>query len=636
MSEPSIYEQRILSGRMFRLLFIHPAQYPDQQLRCSCLPFAIDAALPFEALSYVWGSSEPAVQLLCNGQPFTVRPGLANALMRLRLRHSTRIVWADAICINQADVEERNHQVPLMCSIYPAAKRVIVWLGSADPEHTQKALEVVDYIGTSCQQYDRKRGLEFGHDERWDGLYFPTDLFSSAACASLKELFQRPWFSRIWCIQEVRLARDALVLCGEYQVAWTKLGLAASWILDNTGESVVKDPVARMLSKIDVARADIMYNKIDSGLLWTLHSGCEFESTDPKDKVYGLLSLVDPRSEAEALNIDYTKGVGGVYADTVVADILLHSLLSAFVFVTHPPGYDGNSEFRSWAPRWDTPSFAIMLGYPETDCPWNACGDAVVTLTNASHQVSEQLFLKGILFDTVLEVCEVMDHNLDEDYYYNINQDGEQNAEHVNGSTMEDVQMIAEASNRGLHAPSATVISTERSFRTDVHHPLLEIYNKVCRDPCPQSRKNLLARTMTAGTFGDQVYLEKLDAAAKDRYYQAFVHVIQRLAHLDRYGDEGEFAHNNDSSVYEEAAIYSCRQRRMFCTRTGSLGLGPQSMEVNDIVVVLYGGNTPYILRPRGDQYLFMGQAYVDDIMYGEVMDSLRAGKLQEQTFCLI
>jgi hypothetical protein len=59
-------------------------------------------------------------------------------------------------------------------------------------------------------------------------------------------------------------------------------------------------------------------------------------------------------------------------------------------------------------------------------------------------------------------------------------------------------------------------------------------------------------------------------------------------------------------------------------------------MRVNDIVVVLYGGNTPYVLRPRGDEFLFIGQAYIDNIMHGEVIADLRTGKVQEQIFCLI
>lgn len=88
-------------------------------------------------------------------------------------------------------------------------------------------------------------------------------------------------------------------------------------------------------------------------LLGTLHSCCEFQSTIPKDKVYGILSLVDSRAEVEGIDVDYDKEVGTVFADTVIADIRVHSMLTASAFVSHPQGYDGNPEYISWTPRWD-------------------------------------------------------------------------------------------------------------------------------------------------------------------------------------------------------------------------------------------------------------------------------------------
>jgi hypothetical protein len=599
MSETSIYEQRILSGRTFRLLFIHPAQHYNQQIKCSCLPFAINAAPSFEALSYVWGPHVSEIEVLCNGQPLPIQPGLANALSRLRLQQVTRIVWADAICINQNDTEERNHQVSLMGSIYPSATRVIVWLGSADPEHTERALKAVELIGG---QFDPSIGL-----------------FTPAVCASLVELFGRPWFTRIWCVQEIRLARDALVLCGEYGVSWEKLGRAASWITTAPKDD---ERLYILLRSIHNGPADIMYNNQKQSLLWTLQSGCEFKSTDPRDKVYGLLSMVSPRAEAEGIDIDYNKSVGAVYADTVVTGIQLHNKLSAFAFVSHPPGFDGTAGYRSWAPRWDNDEPALVFGYPEETSRWNASGHVLVTLAAESQPTPEALHLKGVLYDTVLEVGEVMDFNLDD---YSTNDEGEE----------EDIQMTADASTTEPHTPAEIAIDLETGAQANVIHPFLEIHNKICYGPHLQHREELLARTITAGTYNNE-YLEDLNATAHHKHLQAFKLFMHRLARLDRHVIKGGFGHDDDSKIFELEAIQHCRQRRMFWTSDGSLGLGPQCMRVNDIVVVLYGGNTPYVLRPRGGRFLFMGQAYIDNIMHGEVIDNLRLGKLQNQTFSLI
>ncbi|KAH7391166.1 heterokaryon incompatibility protein-domain-containing protein [Phaeosphaeria sp. MPI-PUGE-AT-0046c] len=566
MSHISIYEQRILSGRIFRLLLIHPAQHYDEQLKCSCLPFTIDNAPSFEALSYVWGCPTPAVEVLCNGLPFSIQPALANALSRVRLQHTTRVVWADAICINQKDFAERNHQVTLMGSIYLSATKVIVWLGIADAEHTKRALEVVDRIGS-------------GSDPS-------IEVFTPEVCASLVELFDRPWFKRIWCVQEIQLARDALVLCGQYEVSGEKLRRAASWIFDKTSGIKADEQLTTLLRSVDIGPSDIMFQKQEGDLLWTLQSVCEFKSSDPKDKVYGILSLVSPREEAQAIDIDYGKSVGAVYADTVMAVIQLHSKLSALAFVSHPPDYDGLDEYRSWAPRWDNETPAFAFGFPERSNQWNAGGRDLVSLTEEIQAIPGALHLKGVIFDTVLEVYEV-------------------------------------------------VMDIETGAQENVIHPFLEIYNEICCGPNAQDREQILARTVAAGTYNDK-NLEDLDAAMRDRYYLAFERVMLRLAQLEYKGTEGDCGHDIDSKIFEALAYQCCKQRRFFWTREGSLGLGPQCMRVEDVVVVLYGGNTPYVLRPRGDRFLFLGQAYIDNIMHGEIMIDLHAGMKQEQTFCLI
>lgn len=227
-----------------------------------------------------------------------------------------RIVWADAICINQKDIEERNNQVPLMGSIYPLARRVIVWLGPADPEHTETALKVLKMVGAACRIEQRGREVGSIHDEIKCLFDCVIKCFTPAVCASLDELFTRPWFSRIWCVQEIRLASDALVLCGEYEVSWETLSLAVAWIGDGTVDNE-KLPYERpdgIFRSIQTGPAGITCNDMAIHLQGLLHNCCEFQSTDPRDRVHGLLSLVDPGAEVEAIDVDYNKSIGAVFA----------------------------------------------------------------------------------------------------------------------------------------------------------------------------------------------------------------------------------------------------------------------------------------------------------------------------------
>jgi hypothetical protein len=106
----------------------------------------VNHAPSFEALSYVWGSPENTVNILCNGTSMTVTPNLGAALQRLRHRFRRRTVWIDALCINQNDLEERAQQVSFMKDIYARARHVVVWLGDNNVDARMSAVNVTTAI----------------------------------------------------------------------------------------------------------------------------------------------------------------------------------------------------------------------------------------------------------------------------------------------------------------------------------------------------------------------------------------------------------------------------------------------------------------------------------------------------------
>ncbi|KAF2689807.1 HET-domain-containing protein [Lentithecium fluviatile CBS 122367] len=597
MSEPSIYARRILSGREFRLLLICPSSDPHQRLECYCRPFQLDAAPPYEALSYVWGAPNPTSELLCNGKSIAVGLELGNALTRLRLPDSTRMIWADALCINQDDNEEKSHQVPLMGSIYSQARRVVVWLGHGDVQQTMEAAQCVEKIAEACRQYDRERDPNPTSFQRYKALVLPVDIFTTTVCSSLRALYDRPWFSRVWCIQEIRLARDALVLWGQQEFSWSNIGLAASWIFDKTVTPDKSEAVTTLLAEVAVEHADIMYDAAiaKAPLLDVLLSYRDFESTNPKDKVYGVLNLVAPYVEVEALKLDYKKSVGEVYADTVLSTIRLYSRLTAFAYVTHPEEYSGSDEVRSWAPRWDEPWVPMPMGIPEASCPWSACAGYRVRIVDAHHIGPKRLRLFGILYEKVAAVRVIMDY--------------------------ENLQDPAEID--GVHPFLSVSENIMKSSGLNLHKDSMEQWY-------------MFARTLTAGSSGDADYVQNLDEKARETFYCAFAHFMKRLSTLASRGTEGPIDHDPASIKFQDDAYNMCKQRRLFWTQNGSYGLGPKCMQTGDVVAVLFGGNTPYVLRPHSGEYLFLGQAYVDGIMQGQLVHELQAGRVQGQEFCLI
>lgn len=161
--------------RMIRLL---PNQDNDAEIECELFNYDLTSGSGaeshlYEALSYVWGSNTNSRTIKLNSCAFPVMKNLYLALSRLRNRQLERILWVDAICIDQNNREEKAKQIPLMRTIYAQAQHVIVWLGEAYGDG-DKALE-----GLRC--------LAEGQDVDIEGC--------GALCVNL---FERAWFRRIW------------------------------------------------------------------------------------------------------------------------------------------------------------------------------------------------------------------------------------------------------------------------------------------------------------------------------------------------------------------------------------------------------------------------------------------------------
>jgi len=130
----------------------------------------------YEALSYVWGNPDEKLPIFIHGCRFDVTVNLHAALSRLRNHFVERILWVDAICIYQGNLEEKQHQIQSMATIYGQANRVIVWLGEA-AEDSDRALEEIRVAGGKISTHpSNKESVE----------------------KAVLALLRRPWFRRIW------------------------------------------------------------------------------------------------------------------------------------------------------------------------------------------------------------------------------------------------------------------------------------------------------------------------------------------------------------------------------------------------------------------------------------------------------
>lgn len=297
----------------------------------------------YVALSYVWGPQTPAETILLDGVPFPVGPNLYLALRELCRSQKIRqgfMVWIDAICINQQDMTERNRQVVRMRDIYGSAWQVVSWLGG-EQDDSDLAIDALRFISRLSAAgpididdlYRVKRGM----DARplfiaWDTFESP---FRKEVFRALLGFFRRPYWRRMWIMQEVAMAHpESPVLCGGKCLSWTELHNAASLIASDEerfGHLVAGTLMFRWdfeigqarLSKkrylsperlwrliIDLLRvqgdqkdAPLSDNTADE--LRPLRLARDAAVTDERDRVYGMLGI---KAVAERVSIvpDYT------------------------------------------------------------------------------------------------------------------------------------------------------------------------------------------------------------------------------------------------------------------------------------------------------------------------------------------
>jgi len=139
----SIYRQLSASRREIRLITILPSPNRSDPLACSLHVTTLPSSNPYRALSYVWGDLKTTTSLQVDGEQLQITPNLDVALRYIRDPSELRMFWIDAVCINQADIQERSQQVLLMGDIFQGAQFVVAWLGE-ERDDSNLALDLVD------------------------------------------------------------------------------------------------------------------------------------------------------------------------------------------------------------------------------------------------------------------------------------------------------------------------------------------------------------------------------------------------------------------------------------------------------------------------------------------------------------
>lgn len=616
-----VYDRKLSATdtpRVIRLLKVLPGRERDP-IVCELHYIALDHSPYYEAISYCWGSQVNSVTIDCNGQPLRITENLSAAIMALRPRGESLLVWADAVCIDQESIEEKNSQVPVMRLIYQNAAKVQVWLGHDTPAKT--CWEAFDLLQQLYHGYS-KLGWNFDIftkqpvGEVLGSHQLPP--LSDSSWASLLELARRPWFTRAWIIQEVIVSRRALLRCENMELPWKTFCFGFLFAMRagllTYQPTILRHPFAYQhlvaLIVTYVCFVDSTYEQFD--LLSLLQSHRCVDATDPKDKIYALLGLsAEIESQKHELIPNYVLPTEEIYAEvsrSIISKAPTLDLLGVPRAVSSPLTERISSWVTDWSVRHLGSSFTSKSLQGDYMFNFNA------TPAHIPKQITfrgSSLILNGHIFDIIVQVGKVMTPF---------------KLPPVSQRTTSEFSISAPgAASRMLHI--LLVLQDWRSMNEGFSS--IRPYKGT-----PDALLKVFCRT---------IYLDKmpegydLTQITQDygRYYYRLVSLI--LSYIFRYSVAFKVLEWWEARLMRHALIRAGEntkatsfpdmiartvERRMVITKSGYLGLAPELAEPGQCIALVKGAKVPLVLRLKENaKWELIGDCYIHGIMHGEAFE---------------
>ncbi|KAH7317413.1 heterokaryon incompatibility protein-domain-containing protein [Rhexocercosporidium sp. MPI-PUGE-AT-0058] len=366
MDQQSMYKyKRLDEPSAIRLLVMKPSDDLDAKVECSIVHATLSAYEDaftdyYVALSYVWGDATIRKDISIDGADFSVTANLESALRHVRDPSVELKIWADAVCINQANKWEKAVQVDQMGDVYKLARQTVIHLG--DP--TKESDLFLGYVQSSNSKYKTAKGPSYKDNtiSYWSSIL---------GCG---------WFQRIWTFQELILSKDPWIQRGQIRVRWGELANTVKAIRDaHESQYYGSDDEARKPKLSDEAKESL---KIFSSMheRWEEYQNCSGEKfwtnandlvtileerrglgiTQPADMLFAHLGIVR-LSYNPLVEVNYGKDVADVYEDLATYllinyryDILSHR---EFAVELNPPqkalaSSRRKEDLATWAPVW--------------------------------------------------------------------------------------------------------------------------------------------------------------------------------------------------------------------------------------------------------------------------------------------
>lgn len=392
MVDLMLYEQEqsfyhpLASSQTFRLLILEPAGHVSDPMSIRLQSVERSTAPTYDAISYVWGDPGHRVTILCDGKPFSITFNLYWALVRIRHQFYPKVLWVDAICINQSDLQERSNQVSFMGSLYSNASKVYLCMGDAEDGNAFQVQAVIN-DAKSLRTGGGFPILPSNHPLRNDSRWY-----------ALGRLITKPWFRRAWVVQEAALAKEPIVLYGRAEFPYRDPVIVLRWL--NTSEWAIRFGLSWLFIHLEWADWRFNPQHPEYAFVDLLSHAALLSCSDPRDKVYAFLGHPLARSLSGNMLIrpDYEKTPGQVYLELSKA-LIQQSGLRVLTTVEHTPSTI-LEDLPSWVTRWDV-SLVMNDIYRVPNTMFGA--SAGLTANPPTALPNNTLVLQGIILDKVLK-----------------------------------------------------------------------------------------------------------------------------------------------------------------------------------------------------------------------------------------
>jgi hypothetical protein len=611
--DPSRNEIRLL--RRFKTFEV------DGLISCTLSHTSLDLNPTYEALSYTWcdktGNAQPNKKVLLDGHIVAVTWNLEAALRQLPMSDQDKVLWIDALCINQADVAERNEQVSKMKLVYQLASGVISWLGEEynDSREAFKLLQSILDVGLRKSICGELKPCT-------PAMALPDDIVRKAS--ALVKLFTREYWKRAWVVQEVAFAQKLVFHCGtdhttleEIKTVCEAIRKDSFWLTNAFSSSGIRhimwhlimdgpNLVAKLTSNTSNEDTDInklharsRYSNQDVTLGGLLVDHRIKKATDPRDKVYSLLGLVSTEKR-NRIPVDYNLQTRSIF-QRVAAFIAteeqdLSILAENKTPHLHLSDLDSGFCLPSWVPNWANTSQGDKIRVDRAS-PWiSASGSSIPDVFIHDPEV---LCAKGICIRTITRVSMPMpDFDGDEFTFAPI------------FDAIYDWLVI-------FLSTGKKVIAGEQGFVNFLSFGAMYHDDSYTHGEIEVMERELL------GHLKIVLPLYKPDDTT----------LIPRLGKQEAVVDDNT-RREAEMGVWSPAPY--CRKRIAFLVDGVVWGIGPQCTEVGDLVVVMLGCKVPLVLRKRtedGGGYFNLGDAYIDGFINGEAVKDFEDGGRRSEIF---